>query len=126
MPKTKRTAEEVCIAYARAAQVIRELTAKIKPWECTKYVQGGVNIYKLGATEPIDVCLQRLFEKRDEENESRDDYENAQEEIEADMCARCLESLRAVRDRKKARVLLGAAKRAVEAIGKRLEADHAR
>lgn len=118
----KRTAEDVCIEYAIAAGVVRSITDKIKPWECTKYVQGGVNLdWKPGRTEPVDPCLQQLFAKRDPD-ERQDVYDEAQQEIEDEMCDRCRESLQAVRDRKVARKRLGAAKRAVDAVGKRLGA----
>lgn len=113
MPKPRRTAEEVCIAYAQAAQVVRELTKKIAPTECAF----------LAANDAYTVpCISQLFSVTHEaDGYGGDLYEGKCEDIEAEMCDRCLESLKAVRDRKKARIRLGAAKRAVEAIGKRLD-----
>lgn len=126
MPKSKRTAEEVCIAYARIAAEIRALSAKIVPSECTKMATSESHPSWTGPSTPIVACLNQLFSVTHEaDGYGGDLYQGKSEEVESEMCERCLESLKAVRDRKEARKRLGAAKRAVEAIGKRLSAEAA-
>jgi len=117
-----RTPEQVCIAYADAVAEVRRLTAIIKPGECTEmasseWVHGNM-------TTPIDPCISQLFSiKREDYDEIG--YQEASFEIEEEMCDRCKESLEAVRERKVSRRKLSYAKRAVEAVGRRLKAAQA-
>lgn len=125
MAKLKRTPEEVCIAYAAAAKAVRDITKRISPCECIPVVAHDAQPWN-GQNEDVRPCISQLFSVTHEaDGYGGDLYEGKCEDIEAEMCDRCLESLKAVRDRKKARIRLGAAKRAVEAIGKRLSAEAA-
>lgn len=118
----KRTPEQVCIEYAIAVRIVRELTRKIVPGECIFQAAVESHPWCPGATTPIDPCISRLFSLKPEDGRNREAYLEASDEIEEEMCDRCKVSLQAVRDRKDARKRLGAAKRSVEAMGKRLNA----
>jgi hypothetical protein len=119
MAKSKRSAEEVCIEYAVATRIVRELSAKVRPGECTSMASAEFRPGWPGPSTPIEPCISRLFSLKPTPGEDYDYYLEEAEEIESEMCERCVESLKAVRERKEARKRLGAAKRAVEAIGKR-------
>lgn len=126
MGKTKRTPEEVCIAYAKAVAEVRRLTKIISPTECTEMASSEFQAGWPGPSTPIEPCISRLFSLKPTPGEDNDYYREQSGEIESEMCTRCVESLKAVRERKDARKTLGAAKRAVEAIGKRLSAEAVR
>lgn len=108
----RRTPNEVCIEYAIAAKTVRDLTALIVPFNCTK-------VPKDSYTEP---CIVRLFNvKREDSHEEA--YQEYIAEIKDEMCEQCHISLKAVEDRKEARKRLAAAKRSVTAVGKRLQRE---
>lgn len=119
----KRTPEDVCIEYALAVAAVRELTRKIIPGECTtmatadalEFWQPG---YKEERTEP---CISQLFSLKPSGSYDREAYLEMAYDLEEAMCERCKESLQAVRERKALRKRLGAAKRSVETVGKKLQ-----
>lgn len=116
-----RTPEQVCIAYAEAVAEVRRLTDIIRPSECTTMASSELCAGWPGPSTPIDPCIVTLFNiKRDGETE--ESYQESIAEADDNLCDRCRESLNAVEDRKEFRRRLGAAKRAVEAVGKRLKA----
>lgn len=116
-----RTAEQVCIAYAEAVAEVRRLTNIIRPSECTTMASAEFRAGWPGPSTPVEPCISRLFSLKPTPGEDNDYYRNEADEIESEMCERCTESLKACRERKDARKVLGAAKRAVEAVGKRLK-----
>jgi hypothetical protein len=123
--RARRSPEDVCIEYAIAAAHVRELTRKIVPGECTNMASTESLPTWGEPPAPHEPCISRLFSLKPEYGRDRESYLEASEEIQDEMCDRCRESLKAVRERKIARVRLGAAKRSVEAIGKRLNAEAA-
>lgn len=119
MPKLKRTAEEVCIEYALAVAEVRFQTCLLRDHRCTEGSRKNFN--ETGERE----CLDRHFEIEIYDS----GHGNPKERpglAAVEMCDNCQTRLQAIRDRKDVRKRLGAAKRAVEAIGKRLEAEHVR
>lgn len=119
-----KRAEEACIAYSIAAKEVRELTKKIYPGECTRLVTCDVLPWSVRPDDTVVPCISKLFSVTHESDGCGGDmYQEKSDEIECEMCERCLESLKAVRDRKVARKRLGAAKRSVDAIGKRLNRE---
>jgi hypothetical protein len=121
--RSRRTPEEVCTAYAKAVAEVRRLTNIISPGECTKMASSEFQAGWPGPSTPIEPCISQLFSLKPSPGEDNDYYREEADEIESEMCDRCVESLKAVRERKEARKFLGAAKRAVEAIGKRLNSE---
>lgn len=121
----KRTPEDACVEYAKVVALMRAETAKIKPWECARVAVPEVNAAWPGPTTPIDPCISTLFKKAGPFTTfgAQEEHREWQEEFEGEMCDRCTVSLKAVRARKALRQRLGAAKRSVEAVGKRLNAE---
>lgn len=119
MSRRQRIAAEVCIDYADIVGRMRELASKIEPDRCERLALSEFRPGWPGYSTPSDPCISILFTPQDKENESRDDYIERQSEYEGEMCDRCLESLKAIRDRKALRPRLGAIKRSLEGIGKR-------
>jgi hypothetical protein len=115
-----RSAEDVCIEYARIAGLIREESAKISPWHCERAATSEFRPGWPSGTTPIDPCISTLFQKRDEENEGYQQHRDWQDEFEEEMCDACKECLKHVRARRELRLKMGVAKRAVTAVGKRL------
>jgi hypothetical protein len=105
----KRTAEQVCIEYAIAVEAVREQTRIMRdnrcPNESANFTEHGMNV------DGESSCLDDLFEIMKEGAEEDSDYE--------EMCPACKIRFHALQKRRAARKRLGAAKRAVESIGKR-------
>lgn len=129
----KRTPEEVCIAYAEAVAEVRRLTAKIGTCECLR-VKGWHDrceeywrIY--GDSPEADVfreenpatCLFDYFHAP--VGPEGDVHPATAKELMANLCSPCSEAYEYIQTRKSARQAVGAAKRAVEAIGKRLKVE---
>jgi hypothetical protein len=96
----KRTAEEVCIEYARAAEAVREQTRIILNNRCTVADSPSERSYTEGTMTP---CWQDIG------LEDREDW-----------CEECVAKDAAKTLRAQLRKRLRAAKRSVEAVGKRL------
>jgi hypothetical protein len=111
----RRTAEEVCIEYHLAAAEIRAISAKIEVWGCTSPDVVDPN-------KRIEPCVCRLFKIKPEWDLYGQNWNEA-EEFESEMCDHCTEALRLIRERRALKARLGAAKRAVGAVGKRLNAE---
>lgn len=120
----KRTPEQVCIEYAIAVAAVRQLTKvigdplnrclRVLSWEAD-----GVEAMCI-VPQPEE-CLTvhwRVSLERASDGEAREVPEMPY----VDMCDSCQLRHQRVRDRKAARKRLGAAKRSVEAVGKRLGA----
>jgi hypothetical protein len=118
MPRKRRTAEEVCIAYAVAVERVRFHTRIMHNHPCTEGRRKNFN--ETGETE----CLDQHFaiEVYDGGHGNPKERPSLAEE---DMCDNCRTRLQALNERKDARKRLGAAKRSVEAVGKRLESPDA-
>lgn len=118
----KKTAEYVCIEYAQAVAEVRRLTKVMSAMEnfCTIYDSFGVLKSDSYYTES---CVQRLFVKREWEDESEEDYQERLSGIRAEMCSGCRRVLKAIEDRKAYRIRLGSVKRSVESVGKRLQKE---
>lgn len=115
MSKPRRTAEDVCIEYAIAVAAVREQTAIVHKHSCTE----GNRQYTAETGE--EECLDRHF--RIEVYQAGDDRPMERPELAAeDMCENCQIRLKALDTRRGYRKRLGAAKRAVEIVGKRLNA----
>jgi hypothetical protein len=124
MPKPRKSAEEVCIEYARVVAAMREQTAIIKPWECERVTVSGWHPSGI-PDPPCDPCISTLLKKAGPFTSfgAREEYLEWQEEFKGEMCDRCTRSLKAIEERKGMRQRLGAAKRGVEAVGKRLQKE---
>lgn len=123
MPKPRKSAEEVCIEYAIAAVAVRDITRKITPGECALLVAEEAIPWHMRDEKPAVPCISKLLSLKPEVGHNYGAYLEESQEIEDEMCERCQESLKAVRDRKLLRKRLGAAKRSVEAVGKRLQKE---
>jgi hypothetical protein len=116
MAKSKRSAEEVCVEYAIAAESVREQTRIMRDNPCTEQSGGELDLasgYSNGAQES---CMSRHW------NVVTGPPPNYREEPELTydgMCEPCKIRLKAFDARRECKRRLGAAKRAVEAIGKR-------
>jgi hypothetical protein len=117
MPRKQRTAQEVCTAYAHAVESVRVQTRIMLKHPCTE--GNRKNFHKTGERECLDRHWQTVLEGQGVH--AREVPELAVE----DMCDACKTRLGAFEHRRDARKRLGAAKRAVEAIGKRAEAPDA-
>lgn len=115
-----RSAENVCVRYADTVAEVRRLTKIICPGECARMVAYESRPAGHWDSAPVDPCISELFSLKRSDFPDENEYQGASDDIECEMCERCAESLRAVRVRKVARTYLGAAKRAVETVGKRL------
>ena len=122
--RSRRTAEEVCIEYHLAAAEIRRISAVIKAQVCQRdrdYQEALKTNPR--ADFPKQPCLSEYFALPRIEDEHGNlhmddgDFEG--------FCEYCQIAYDAVQERKRARLRLGAAKRAVGAVGKRLNAEKA-
>ena len=111
----RRTAAEVCIEYHLAAAEIQAVSAKIEVWGCT-----APDV--VDPKQRIEPCVCRLFKIKPEWDSDGQNWNEA-EEFESEMCDHCTEMLKLIRERRKLKARLGAAKRAVGAVGKRLNAE---
>jgi hypothetical protein len=108
----KRTSEEACIEYAIAAGHVRMLTVLLGNSPCT-FDDSQTN-----------ECLSLYWITRGQDDNG---VALPDPQIEYDdMCEACKSRERAIRERRDARKRLGAAKRSVEAVGKRLNAEAVR
>ena len=110
---SRRTAEEVCIEYHLAAAEIRRISAVIKAQVCQRdrdYQEALKTNPR--ADFPKQPCLSEYFALPRMDD---GDFEG--------FCEYCQIAYDAVQERKRARQRLGAAKRAVGAVGKRLNAE---
>jgi len=125
MAHKRRTADEVCIEYHLAAAEIRRISAVIKAQVCQRdrdYEEAmKTNPHPGFSKQP---CLSEYFALPRIEDEHGNlhmddgDFEG--------FCEYCQIAYDAVQERKRARPRLGAAKRAVGAVGKRLCAEASR
>lgn len=108
----QRSANDVCIEYAIAVAEVRRLTKAL-----------GTSICKRVIDEDFSregTCLKNLWEMVPERNgEGNCSHEDFAEAV-AELCTACAEARRLIDERRDARKRLGAAKRSVEAIGKRV------
>lgn len=113
MPKPRKTPEAVCVEYAIAVAEARRCHAVMASHTCTeKYYSDGME------RSNGDECLSLYWRRTQTDN----GFIHTPE-IEYDaMCANCKVREQAYRDRSEARRRLGAAKRSVEVVGKRLNA----
>lgn len=112
-----RTAEEVCVEYAIAVADVRRISKKFGENPCALIEKW----YERNQSTPKpDDCLDVYFAEWDREHENYDSYAEARAAAKDTMCGCCCRRLQAIEDRKEARKRLGAAKRSVEAVGKRL------
>ncbi len=109
----KRTAEESCIEYAIAVEAVRKYTRIMRANPCTEGSRG--NFIETGEVE----CLDEFFGAPKGPDGEFPRYQ----EFHDRMCDACKARLDAINLRHAARVHLGAAKRSVEAVGKRLNAE---
>lgn len=129
----KSMTEEVCIEYAIAVFHVRLQTSLIKENPCEVVAERCCEFEAALESRPsnrglliepdMDDCIAkhwRYVVVRAHDGEGREVPELAYE----DMCGGCKERLKAVEDRKAARKRLGAAKRSIEATGKRLQKNH--
>lgn len=120
MIKCQRTAEEVCVEYAIAAESVREQTRIMRNNRCEGESKGeiGMSGYREGAEES---CLNKHWTIVIVDAGHGNAAEKPSLAYDA-MCDECKTRLQAFEDRREARKRLGAVKRAVEAAGKRLMA----
>ena len=115
---SRRTAEEVCIEYHLAAAEIRRISAVIKAQVCQRDQDYEEALKTNPALDRLQPCLSEYFALPRIEDEHGNlhmddgDFEG--------FCEYCQIAYDAVQERKRARPRLGAAKRAVGAVGKRL------
>ncbi len=100
-----RSAQDVCIEYALAAQQVKEQQKIVVSHSCT-----------MGNDE--EECISRLWATSGQDDRGRSYPEP--DILECDMCGNCKIRLEAIRKRAIARAKFGAAKRAVLAVGKRM------
>lgn len=112
MEKSKRSAEEVCIAYAVAAIKVRDCDAALS--------SGGYCPHEEPWKEKLS-CLGELFACPQGPNGEMPRWREFYDK----MCDACKSRLSMIEERREARVSLGAAKRAVQVVGKRLAAEAA-
>lgn len=106
----RRTAEQVAIQFAEAVEAVRVHTRIMRDNWCPNFSAGG---YENGVmVSPSPSCLDGYFEALKDGALPDSD----------ELCDKCKIRLKAIGDRRDARRRLGAAKRAVEAVGK-LEAQ---
>lgn len=114
-----RTANDVTVEYAIAVECVREQTRIMAKNRCEGESKGeiGMSGYREGAEES---CLNKhwsIVVVSGGHGEGREVPGMAYD----DMCDECKTRLQAFLDRREARKRLGAAKRAVETVGKRLK-----
>jgi hypothetical protein len=115
MAKSKRSAEEVCVEYAIAAESVREQTRIMRNNRREEESKGERGAY--GCVEGAqESCLSEHW------SIEATPYGERPSRAFEDMCELCQIRLKAFETRRECKRRLGAAKRAVEAIGKRLQA----
>jgi hypothetical protein len=115
----KRTPEDVCIEYAIAAEAVRKYTRLMRANPCTEASEGEFITGAPGLGGFVSDCLSEFFAAPKGPGGEFPRYK----EFHDLMCDGCKARLDAINLRSAARVHLGAAKRRVEAIGKRLNAE---
>lgn len=113
MAHLKRTPLDVCVGYVIAVEAVREQTRIMRNNRCEEFSKGeiGMSGYREGAQ---DDCLSQYWSiVHDQQGREHPEREHD------DMCDACIRRLQAFKDRREAKKLFGAAKRSVEAIGKR-------
>jgi hypothetical protein len=109
----RRTAEDACIDYAIAAEYVRSQTQILRDFPCSEASRQYT--HETGEEE----CLTQHW--RTETYQAGDDRPMERPELAAeDMCENCQARLKAYGERRNGRKRLGAIKRSIEAIGKRL------
>lgn len=121
----KRTPEDACVEYAIAAAEVRQLTKvigdplnrclRVLAWEA----EGIESMCIVPQPEECLTVHWRIVLERGGDGEARE----APEMPYVDMCDSCQLRHSRVRERRTARQRLGVAKRSVEAVGKRLNAE---
>lgn len=111
---SKRTPEQVCIEYAIANNEVRRISKAIGSYQCLVEAEfcAGPQFGDIP-----DTCLKQFYTTHVEGYETFPDME------EEEMCEACKSKHALVMERKDARKRLGAAKRSVQAMGKRLNAE---
>lgn len=110
----QRSAEDVCIEYAISVGENRRITKAIGMCICHRITD---------ETHPgKGICLKELWDMVPDRRGEGNCWPEDVEEAIAALCMACAEARRLVGDRKVVRKRLGAAKRAVEAVGKRVAA----
>jgi hypothetical protein len=116
---SRRTAEEVCIEYHLATAEIRRISAVIKAQVCQRDIDFDSSVY--AQDDRKQPCLSEYFAlPRIEDDHGNLHVDDGDFE---GLCEYCQIAYDAVQERKRARPRLGAAKRAVGAVGKRLNAE---
>lgn len=115
MAKAKRTAVEVCVAYSFAVEAVREHTRILRDNRCEEESKGELDTASGFSVGQVSSCLDEFFQAP----KGPDGEFPRFQEFYDRMCDACKKRLQAINDRREARKILGAAKRAVEAIGKR-------
>lgn len=127
-----RTAEQVVVAYAEAVAEVRRMTNKIgscqcirvKGWEvrCAEYWREHDSDPYAHFSEPSpDSCLYDLFHAST--GPEGEVHPATRRDLHAAMCSPCSEAYEYIQTRKTAKLAVGAAKRACEAVGKRIKAQ---
>lgn len=119
--KQKRTAPEACIEYALAVAAVREQTRILRDTKCEieEAAERADWSENYPGSEGTPSCLDNYFHAPKGPDA---EFPRAQEFYEK-MCAPCKVKLRAVENRKDAKRRLGAAKRSVESVGKRIDQE---
>lgn len=112
---TKRTAEDACIEYAIAVAEVRRFHAAMTSHTC-QVVNDEHGLGRPGFRGDGEECLSLYWQRTQTDNGFIDTPEIEYD----DMCDNCKVREQAYRDRYEARKRLGAAKRSVECVGKRL------
>lgn len=120
MAKPRKTAEDACIDYAIWVADVRRLTKIIRENTCEvvgdKFAQAALDLHEPNDPVP-ESCLSQHWQIT---NGGPPSYYEIPLLPFDEMCAQCKTAWHAITDRREARKRLGAAKRSVEAIGKRL------
>lgn len=118
MPKFCKTPEDACVEYAIAVAEARRCQESMKHYLC-QVVYDEAGLGRPGYRGDGEECLSLHWQRTQTDN----GFIHTPE-IEYDaMCDNCKRREQAYRDRCEARQRLGAAKRSVEAVGKRLNAQ---
>lgn len=112
MGKKPRSAEDVCVEYAIAAAEVRRAQVEISKHPCNL-----VDDWRDGIM--VDDCLDKHFRVETVEEGPGRIVERPELAAE-DMCESCQKRLQFLDERRDARRRLGAAKRSVEVVGRRL------
>jgi hypothetical protein len=105
-----KTPAELCIEYAEFVAHVRRLTGVLRKTKCSE-ASGGDDI-----TPPESSCLDEFFSApKGPDGEFPRDQEFFDE-----MCEHCKTKLRAIDERRHWKIKLGAVKRNIERVGKKL------